>query len=111
MTQSSDGLDLRPEARQLCGVHLGCGQDHLESDRALQGNAPRPVDHSHAAAPEYALDLVAGDGRVGCRNRNGARLRSAAGLRNVSKGWLTAAPGTRLSRAAGSIVSLIGGSD
>src|SRR4051794_18561277 len=53
---------------------MSAGQHHLERDGAFQGQMTGLVDDAHAAAAEYALDHIAGDGR---RRRLGRRGRAA----------------------------------
>jgi hypothetical protein len=59
------------------------GRHDLEGNQALQGDLARFVDHAHAAAPEDAENLVAGNRRqrryfwsgVGVGEGDGASLR------------------------------------
>ena len=66
----------RPRPRSgsgpVCSA-LACaaGQDHLERDQPVEADLPGLVDDAHAAAPQFAQDLVAG--RSGRRHRGRQR--------------------------------------
>ena len=47
------------------GVGMGAGQDHLQGAGAIEPDLSGPVDDSHAAAAQFAQDLIAVDGRDG----------------------------------------------
>src|SRR5207245_3180646 len=52
-----------PRTQQVARPGRGAGQDHLERDDAIELEVPGLVNHPHAAAAEYAVDLVAGHRR------------------------------------------------
>jgi hypothetical protein len=59
--QLSDGLGLDQKAGQLCFAGMRARENHLEGDEAVEAQVLRLVDHTHAAAAQYAQDLVAGN--------------------------------------------------
>ena len=72
MAQARHRLGLALEPRPLVRPGEGPGQEHLEGDRAVEPQVPRPVDDAHAAPTQLPLHLVAGDPRqLGRRRRRG----------------------------------------
>ena len=67
--QAGDGLRLGAEAVALVAPGMAAGQDHLESDEAVESELPRLVDDAHAAAADLLHDLVTGHGRQQERGR------------------------------------------
>ncbi len=65
MLQARFGAGLAAETCQLFGAGVAARRHHLESDQALQRDFARLVDNAHAAAAEYAENLVTGN----CRHR------------------------------------------
>ena len=58
-----DGLGLGEEAGGGLGAGVGTGQDHLEGDGAVEPGLAGLVDDAHAAAAQFAHDLIARDRR------------------------------------------------
>jgi len=59
MLQASDGLGL--EASQFRRAGVTTGPDHLQGHRPLQGQVPRLIDDTHAAAAQFSQDFVTGN--------------------------------------------------
>ena len=82
VAQAGDRLRLAQEALQLYRPGAGVGQQHLQGDRAVEAQVPRPVDDAHAAAAEQRLHPVAGNLRHGGGMGSGrARVRARGCLR------------------------------
>src|SRR5262249_29921299 len=76
VVHAGDGLCLGAEARQLVGAGVRSGQDHLEGHESFEGGLPRLVNHPHAAASQFAEDLIAADSG---RHRGGGGRRRRGG--------------------------------
>ena len=59
--QTTDGFHLSLEPGSFRRRRVPAGQEHLERDQSLRPGLPREEHHPHAAAPELAQDLVAGN--------------------------------------------------
>ena len=86
MLKGRDGIGLLAEAAQVVRGGRGAGADHLQSDQP-----PRPfllslVHNTHAAAADFAQELVAGD-HSGCRDR-----RLVPGCPGIGAGRARVAP-------------------
>jgi hypothetical protein len=67
--QASDRQGLALEALPHGSAGVGAGQDHLQRHHPVEGFLPGPVDDTHAAPAQFALDFVAGylgGGRLSC---------------------------------------------
>ena len=61
VAQAGDRLRLAQEALQLLRPGAGAGQQHLQGDRAVKAQVPRPIDDAHAASAKQRLHPVAGN--------------------------------------------------
>ena len=59
--QQCDGLGLVLESPQLRVVSQHAGPDHLEGDRPVEADLAGLVDHAHAAAAQFPVDLIVAD--------------------------------------------------
>jgi hypothetical protein len=72
MLQPGDGLRLGAKTRQLLGVEVFPGQDHLQGHGAVEVVLPGPVHHPHAPAADDLQELVA-------RHDRGVQVGAEAG--------------------------------
>ena len=91
--QAGNGLRLGQEAGGGQVAGMGPGQDHLEGAGPVQSDLSGVVNHAHAAAPEFAQDLVAVDRWDGPHPGN--RRRFAGRLRDGQDGRGVVRPGNR----------------
>ena len=61
MPQRRDGLNLGQKAGPLVRPLVGAAENHLERDNPVESHIERFVNHAHAAAAQFAEDLVIGN--------------------------------------------------
>ena len=80
MMEPGHGLGLGQKTGAIAFIGVGPGEDHLQSDDAVEARLPRLVDDAHAAASEGGQDVVAGNFRqralIGRHRAIGNRGRS-----------------------------------
>ena len=100
-----DGLGLGQEPGGGLGAGVLAGQDHLQGDGAVESDLAGLVDDAHAAAAEFAQDLVARECRVvtqgGSRGCVAIRRHDKVGRRDVAGEIRRGPPGFGLGAAPG----------
>ena len=78
VVEEGDGLGLVPEPAQLVVAGEQAGPDHLEGDGSIERDLSGLVDDAHAAAAEFAADLVVAEVADPVAARQGVRVAVAA---------------------------------